>query len=71
MTKEELLKEFLRDPLVGDKGHISPEAVEGLQFIDKTESKFVEALKQAILSKKEDETEESAARRLNKFLSTK
>jgi len=68
MTKEELLREFLMDDLVEQKGYMTKDEVAKLKFVDHSESKLITTLKVAILDKEKGDSVDTVARKLNKFL---
>jgi hypothetical protein len=68
MTKEELLKEFLLDDLVEQKGYMTKEEVNQLKFIDQSEIKLIQIIKAAILGKEKEESTDSMIRKLNNAL---
>lgn len=66
MTKEELLKEFLSDDLVINKGYLRKEDVGKIQFSEYSDNILVKVIKTAIISK-EDGDNKSITRKLNKL----
>jgi hypothetical protein len=68
MTKEELLKEFLLDDIVEQKGYMTKEEVANLKFIDHSESKLINTLKTAILGKNNGDSVNTMVRKLNQIL---
>jgi hypothetical protein len=68
MSKEELLKEFLMDDIVEEKGYMTKEEVAKLKFIDHSESKLINVLKTAILGKNDGDSVETMIRKLNQAL---
>lgn len=68
MSKEELLKEFLMDDLVEEKGYMTKEEVAKLKFIDHSPSKLITVLKAAILGKNEGDSVDTMVRKLNQVL---
>ncbi len=68
MTKEELLREFLMDDLVEQKGYMTKEEVTKLKFIDHSESKLINTLKAAILGKDKGDSIDTMVRKLNQTL---
>ena len=65
MTKEELLREFLLDDLVEQKGYMTKEEVANLKFIDYSDSKLINTLKSAILGKDKGDSIATMVRKLN------
>ncbi|MCB0522396.1 MAG: hypothetical protein KDD27_25855 [Saprospiraceae bacterium] len=68
MSKEELLKEFLLDDIVEEKGYMTKEEVAKLKFIDHSNSKLINVLKTAILGKNDGDSEDTMVRKLNQVL---
>ncbi len=68
MNKEELLKEFLMDDLVEEKGYMTKEEVAKLKYIDHSDSKLIQVLKAAILGKNNDDSVGIVVRKLNQVL---
>lgn len=68
MSKEDLLKEFLMDDLVEEKGYMTKEEVTKLKFIDHSNSKLITVLKAAILGKNEGDSVDTMVRKLNQVL---
>lgn len=68
MSKEDLLKEFLLDDLVEEKGYMTKEEVAELKFIDHSNSKLITVLKAAILGKNEGDSVDTMVRKLNQIL---
>lgn len=68
MSKEDLLKEFLLDDLVQERGYMTKEEVANLKFIDHSESKLINVLKIAILERSPGDSVDIMARKLNKLL---
>lgn len=68
MSKEELLKEFLLDDLVEQKGYMTKEEVAKLKFINHSDSKLINVLKTAILGKNEGDSVDTMVRKLNQIL---
>ncbi len=68
MSKEELLKEFLMDALVEERGYMTKEEVAQLKFIDHSESKLIELIKLVILSNSEGKSVNDIVRLINRNL---
>lgn len=68
MNKEDLLKEFLQDALVEQKGYMTKEDVAKLKFTDPSSSKLINVLKTAILGKNNGDSVETVARKINQIL---
>lgn len=70
MTKENIFKNFMEDPLLIEKGYISKEKIEKIKFIDQTNVKLIEVIKIAIDCTVDEYGESSAVRKINKFLNS-
>lgn len=68
MSKEELLREFLLDNLVEEKGYMTKEEVLNLNFIDHSNLKIINVVKMAILGKNEGDSVDTMVRKLNQLL---
>jgi|APTNR8051073442_1049403.scaffolds.fasta_scaffold00930_2 hypothetical protein len=68
MSKEDLLKEFLMDDIVEEKGYMTKEDVSKLKFIDHSNSKLISVLKIAILGKNDGDSVDTMVRKLNQTL---
>jgi hypothetical protein len=68
MSQEELLKEFLLDDLVEQKGYMTKEEVSKLKFIDHSNIKLITVLKAAIMGKKDGDSVDTMVRKLNQIL---
>jgi hypothetical protein len=68
MSKEELLREFLMDDLVEQKGYMTKEEVTNLKYIDHSNSKLVNVLKAAILGKNNGDSVNRMVNKLNQIL---
>ncbi len=67
MTQEELLKEFISDPLILEKGYLTPEQIATLRWRDDN-VKIVELFKLAIQQHKEGKSTAMISRNLNQKL---
>ncbi len=68
MTKENMFKTFLEDPIFIDGKQYSKEQIENLKFIETTNDKLIEVVKIAISGNIDGESESAIARRINQFL---
>lgn len=68
MTKEELLREFLSDDIVEQKGYMTKDEAEKLKFIDHSDSKLVNTLKTVIIGRSNGDSVDTMVRKLNQLL---
>lgn len=68
MTKEELLREFLSDDIVEQKGYLKKNEVKKLKFIDHSDSKLVNTLKTVIIGRSNGDSVDTMVRKLNQLL---
>ena len=68
MTKENIFKNFIDDPLLIEKGYISLEKIEHLKFIDPTGVKLIEVIKMAITGIVDGDSDGVTSRKINQFL---
>lgn len=68
MNRESIYKSFLEDPLLMEKGYLTPEKIETLRFMDPTGVKLLEVIKLAINGIKDEESENIIARKINQYL---
>ena len=68
MTKENLFKTFLEDPLLTEKKHITQQKIDNLKFIDPSGVKLIEVIKMAITGNVDGESEGVTARKINQYL---
>ena len=68
MTKENIYKSYLEDPLLVQKKHISQDMVANLTFIKPTNVKLLEIIKIAISGIIDGESETVVARKINQNL---
>jgi hypothetical protein len=68
MTKENIYKNFLEDPLLADKNYINSEKAIKLKFIEPTGVDILEIIKLAINGNVDGETEGVISRKLNQYL---
>jgi hypothetical protein len=68
MTKENIFKNFIEDPLLIEKGYISKEKIEKIKFIDQSGVKLIEVIKMAINGNVDGDTEGVISRKINQYL---
>ena len=68
MTKENIFKTYLEDPLLLEKEYITKEKAEKLKFIDPTNVKLLEVIKMAINGNVDQESEGITSRKINQYL---
>jgi hypothetical protein len=68
MTKENIFKNFIEDPLLIEKGYIKKEKLDKLKFIDLTSIKLIEVVKMAINGNVDGDSEGIISRKINQYL---
>ncbi len=68
MTKENIFKTYLEDPLLIEKKYITQEKIDKLKFIDQTAVKLIEVIKLAINGSVDGESESVTSRKINQYL---
>jgi hypothetical protein len=68
MTKENIFKNFMEDPLLIEKGYISKEKIEKIKFIDQSGLKLIEVIKMAINGNVDGDSEGVISRKINQYL---
>lgn len=68
MTKENIFKSFLEDPLLIEKGYLTKERTESMKFGDFTNIKLIEVIKMAINSNVDGDSDNVTSRKINQFL---
>jgi len=68
MTKENIFKNFIEDPLLIEKGYISKEKIEKIKFIDQSGVKLIEVIKMAINGNVDGDSEGAISRKINQYL---
>jgi hypothetical protein len=68
MTREDILKTFLEEPLLIEKKHLAPDKVNTTSFIEPTSSKLIEVMKMAINGNVDQESDSLTARKINQYL---
>jgi hypothetical protein len=69
MTKENIYKSYLEDPLLVEKSYVTAEKAAKLRLIDPTEVKLLEVIKLAIKESVDGESDTIIVRKINKLLS--
>lgn len=70
MTKENIFKNFINDPLIIERNYLTKEKVDKMKFIDQSGVKLIEVIKMAIDCTVDEFGESVASRKINKFLNT-
>lgn len=70
MTKENIFKNFINDPLILERNYLTKEKIDKLKFIDQSGVKLIEVIKMAIDCTVDEFGESVASRKINKFLNT-
>lgn len=68
MTKENIFKTFLEDPIFLEKKHFTNDQISKFKFIETTNDKLIEVIKIAISGNVDGEAEGTISRRINQFL---
>lgn len=68
MTKENIFKNFIEDPLLTEKGYIKKEKLDKLKFIDLSGIKLIEVVKMAINGNVDGDSEGIISRKINQYL---
>lgn len=68
MTRENIFKTYLEDPLLTEKKYLTKEQVSKLKIIDQSAVKLIEVIKIAINGNVEGETEGVTTRKINQYL---
>lgn len=68
MTKENIFKTFLEDPIFIEKKHLTKDQLDNIKFIDPTNDKLIEIIKIAISGAVDGDTEGTSSRKINQFL---
>jgi len=68
MTKEELLRTFLADDLLVERGHLKPDEGATIKWTDKRNSKLIEVLKMAVEGELSDDGPRITERKINQLL---
>jgi hypothetical protein len=65
MTKEELFKSYLDDPLLVEKNYISTDRLTKIKISEPSEIKLLEVIKLAIYGNMDNEPETTTARKIS------
>jgi hypothetical protein len=68
MTKEDIFRTFLNDPLITEKKYLTPEQASKLKFIEQTDVKLLEVIKIAIDGNIDSDSESVITRRISQYL---
>jgi len=68
MTKENIFKTFMEDPLLTEKNIISKDKIDKIKFIDNSGIKLIEVIKMAINGNVDGESENITTRKINQYL---
>jgi len=68
MTRENIFKTYLEDPLLVEKNYISQEKIDKLKIIEQSGVKLIEVFKLAINGNIDGETEGVISRKINQYL---
>ena len=68
MTRENIFKTYLEDPLLIEKNYISQEKINKLKIIEQSGVKLIEVFKLAINGNIDGETEGVISRKINQYL---
>jgi hypothetical protein len=68
MNSEEILRAFLTDDLIIDKGHLKKEEAENYKWFSHSNNKLIEVIKMAIEGETSSESPNVTEKKINKFL---
>ncbi|NOT92473.1 hypothetical protein [Ferruginibacter sp.] len=68
MTRENIFKTYLEDPLLIEKNYITQEKIDKLKIIEQSGVKLIEVFKLAINGNIDGETEGVISRKINQYL---
>ncbi len=68
MTKENIFRTFLQDPIFLEKKQLTKDQIDNIKFIEPTNDKLIEVIKIAISSNVDGEPEGTSSRKINSFL---
>lgn len=69
-TRESVIREFLNDPLLVEKGYLMEGEAEKIKLSTKSKSKMVELVKRIVNSKFNDESDAKSTREVNLLLNS-
>jgi hypothetical protein len=68
MTRENIFKTYLEDPLLTEKKYLTKEQLSKLKLIDQSGVKLIEVIKLAINGNIDGDSEGVTSRKINQFL---
>jgi len=68
MTRENIFKTYLEDPLLIEKNYMTQEKIDKLKIIEQSGVKLIEVFKLAINGNIDGETEGVISRKINQYL---
>ena len=68
ITKEDVIREFLNDPLLVQKGYMTEGDVAKINMSTKSASKMIELIKTVVTSKFNEDTDNATTRKINLLL---
>lgn len=68
MTRENIFKTYMEDPLLIEKNYITQEKIDKLKIIEQSGVKLIEVFKLAINGNIDGETEGVISRKINQYL---
>ena len=68
MTRENIFKTYLEDPLLIEKNYITQDKIDKLKIIEQSGVKLIEVFKLAINGNIDGETEGVISRKINQYL---
>lgn len=68
MNSEEILRAFLTDDLIIEKGHLKKEEAENYKWFSHSNDKLIEVIKMAIEGETSSESPNVTEKKINKFL---
>ena len=68
MTRENIFKTYLEDPLLIEKNYITQEKIDKLKIIEQSGVKLIEVFKLAINGNIDGESEGVTSRKINQYL---
>jgi hypothetical protein len=68
MTRENIFKTYLEDPLLTDKKYLTKEQLSKMKLIDQSGVKLIEVIKLAINGNIDGDSEGVTSRKINQFL---
>ena len=68
MTREEILKAYLRDELFVEKGYLKKEQIDSIRYSEKNPNKLIEVIKIAIEGTLKGESETITSKTIHNYL---